>query len=77
MQENNVISECCSYLDMASSIQAGYTGKDIVLAGLHKSEESLNFAVKNKIKIINIESLYEAINLKEILIKNKIKKLIK
>jgi len=73
MQENNVISECCSYLDMASSIQAGYSGKDIVLAGLHKSEESLNFAVKNKIKIINIESLYEATNLKEILVKNKIK----
>jgi diaminopimelate decarboxylase len=73
MQENNVISECCSYLDMASSIKAGYSGKDIVLAGLHKSEESLNFAVKNKIKIINIESLYEATNLKKILIKNKIK----
>ena len=72
MKKNNVVSECASYLDLASSIKAGYSGEHVVYAGLHKPKESLEYAIDRGIKIINIESLFEAQNLYEILkIKNK------
>ena len=67
MKKNNVISECASYLDLASSIKAGYSGEEMVYAGLHKSIESLEYSIDRDVKIINIESLFEAKNLYEIL----------
>ena len=72
MKKYDIISECASYLDLASSIEAGYSGEDTVYAGLHKPYETLEYAVDNNVKIINIESMYEAINLQKILkIRNK------
>ena len=73
MKKNNVISECASYLDLASSIKAGYSGEEMVYAGLHKPIESLEYSIKKKIKIINIESLFEAKNIYEILKKKNMK----
>ena len=73
MKKNNIISECASYLDLASSIEAGYLGDEIVYAGLHKPIESLEYSIEKKIKIINIESLFEAKNIYEILKKKNMK----
>ena len=73
MKKNNVISECASYLDLASSFEAGYSGEDVVYAGLHKPMESLDYSVKKNVKIINIESLFEAENIYEVLKKRNTK----
>ena len=48
MKKNNVISECASYLDLASSIEAGYLGDEVVYAGLHKPIESLEYSIEKK-----------------------------
>jgi len=74
MKKNNIVSECASYLDLASSIKAGYSGEHVVYAGLHKPIESLEYAIDKNVKIINIESLFEVQNLYEILKKKNKKK---
>ena len=51
MKKYDIISECASYLDLASSIEAGYSGEDTVYAGLHKPYETLEYAVDNNVKI--------------------------
>lgn len=67
MKKYSVTSECASYLDLASSHSAGYKGEEMVYAGLHKPISSLEYAIDKNIDIINIESIHEAKNLKQIL----------
>ena len=67
MKKYDVVAECASEIDIESSTSSGYDQKELVYAGLYKSKNSLESAVKNGIKIINIESLQEAKNIYEIL----------
>jgi len=63
MKDSGVVAEVCSFLDMSSALQAGFTGDQMIYEGLTKTNEELTLAVKSKVKIINID---EAVRLEKI-----------
>lgn len=65
-RENHVLAEVCSMSDITSALLAGYKGQEIIYAGIIKTDDELELAVKNDFKIINLESLEEAYRLSQI-----------
>jgi len=66
MRQENVVAEVCSRLDMSGALKAGYNGKEMIYEGLTKTNHELTLALDSDVRIINIESMDEAIRLEEL-----------
>ncbi len=66
ISEYNMGIDAVSLGDLYLINKSGYSNKKIVLHGNNKSDEELEYAVKNEIGLIVLDSLEEAINLNEI-----------
>jgi diaminopimelate decarboxylase len=73
MKNEGVVAEVCSLLDLSGALRVGFEGPKIIYEGLVKTNEELELAVKNRVKIINIESMCEAVRLSDIAEKNNLK----
>jgi diaminopimelate decarboxylase len=60
LKNNGVDAEICSHSDFAAAVAAGFKGERMIYDGLVKSDQDLERAILENIKIINIESVDEA-----------------
>ena len=59
IKENGLGADCVSGNEISKSLDIGYSNKDIVFAGVGKTDEEINLALKNDIFCFNCESLQE------------------
>ena len=59
-REEGLGIETASKGEIVAALKAGYTGDDIIFTSPGKTEEEIGFAVENDLKVINVDSLYEA-----------------
>ena len=59
-REEGLGIETASKGEIVAALKAGYSGDDIIFTSPGKTEEEIEFAVGNGLKVINVDSLYEA-----------------
>jgi diaminopimelate decarboxylase len=59
INENGLGADCVSGNEISKSVEMGFSTKDIVFAGVGKTDEEINLALKNDIFCFNCESLQE------------------
>lgn len=62
----NIGADCVSGQEIQWALNSGFSPKNIVFAGVGKTEEEIIFAIKNKIEVIHCEGFQEAIVINEI-----------
>ncbi len=59
-REEGLGIETASKGEITAALKAGFKGEDIIFTSPGKTEEEIGFAIENDLKVINIDSLYEA-----------------
>ena len=59
-REEGLGIETASRGEITAALKAGFKGEDIIFTSPGKTVEEIGFAIENDLKVINIDSLYEA-----------------
>lgn len=59
IKQANLGADCVSGNEIKRALEIGFNAKDIVFAGVGKSDKEINYALDNNIFCFNVESLHE------------------
>ena len=65
-QQEGIGVDVVSQGEIKTALQAGFSGKDIIFSGVAKTKSEIEFAIRNEIKQINVESLQELSRVAEV-----------
>ncbi len=70
IKEKGLGADCVSGGEIKWAIEAGFRSKDIVFAGVGKTDDEIEFAIQNRIGMIHCEGLQEILTVNELALKN-------
>jgi diaminopimelate decarboxylase len=59
IKQSGLLAEVMSEFELMLAIRLGYKGDDIVVNGPHKTDRFLSLCINNKVRFINVDSIYE------------------